>query len=538
VHSEGKGGILNVQLTGRHESRDHYIDLDYEGWRYHVLATGETSRFYDYQWPHRWTSVMYRRFNYAAVQGVHLIYNGLPAEAETTCLISRLEALREYVLPVESPSIEVAGQRMVFPVSLQPDEYIELDWDGKARHFEPNGGLLADITPQGEVRLETGENVVAFDCEGGDERSTRAEITLAVRGAPLENTAAKPDGDQAAATALDNGLSLVASSGSGLRVLQGSYERVSREPARSIATFDGTANAWTVTHHGTEPRHAALILDYTKADDSVIPDSETATTIEDFSDLTAYDMSDENQYEKYVVGGGKMLSPGGPVREGVTQTLEPCEGPPGEEGPAARYAATNEGAAGGWSGKGRRFDAPLDLSAQKALGLWVHGDAAGEVLMVQFRDVSGAWANWTIPIDYSGWRRQAYRPDANAKFDWSKVEYVIFYYNNIPAGRSVEVRLSGLVGATQTKGAPTLEAPSLTVNGASIPLGDQLLPGHALLLDGDGCVAQWVPGMKASDQVAGQQTPVVLQPGANRFELRCGSPVAPTTGLSVRVVPL
>ena len=46
VRADGSGGILNVQLVQSHGFRDHYIDLDYEGWRYHELTTGESSRFY------------------------------------------------------------------------------------------------------------------------------------------------------------------------------------------------------------------------------------------------------------------------------------------------------------------------------------------------------------------------------------------------------------------------------------------------------------------------------------------------------------
>lgn len=536
VHSEGKGGILNVQLTHKHSLRDHYIDLDYTGWRYHVLQIVEAARHYDYTWPYSWTSLLYRHFMYQSVEAVSLYYNALAGEGETTCLIGRIEALREHDLPLENPSLQAGGTSVTFPVSLQPDEYVELDWDGACRHFEPNGGLLAELAPEGELLLETGENAVEFSCSEGDERSPRAEISVAVRGEPLDNTGA-PAAAQAPEPP-DDELRVEFATGRGLRLVRGAHERVGREPARAIAAFDGAANAWTVTHDGAEPRGAALLVDYTAAQDAAAPDDAAATIIEDFGDLSAYEMSDDNRYAQYVEGGGRVLSESGPVREGVTQSLAPCERPPGTGEACARYAAVNEGAPGGWSGVGRRFSPPLDLSAQEVLAMRVHGDAGGQILKVQFRDTAGAWRDWNIPIEHSGWQRRTYRPDRAPGFDWSQVEYIIFYFNGIPARRSVEVRLSGLVAATQALQPAALQAPRLLLNDREIALGDSLSPGEALTLDDRGRVTKWAPGMWRSGETASGAAPLVLQPGPNRLELRCDEPPATPAGLAVRVVPL
>lgn len=536
VHSEGKGGILNVQLTHSHSLRDHYINLDYTGWRYHVLQIAEAARHYDYSWPYSWTSLLYRRFLYQSVEAINLYYNALPAESEVTCLISRIEALREHNLPLENPSLRAGETQVTLPVSLRPDEYAELDWDGTGRHFEPNGGLLGEFAPQGELRLETGENAVVFSCAEGDERSLRAEVSVATRGEPLDNTGA-PGVAQAPELPGDE-LHAAFSTGRGLRLVRGLHERVGREPARAVAAFDGAANAWTVTHDGLEPRGAALLVDYTAADDAAAPDEAEATIIEDFSDLAAYDMSDENRYAQYVVGGGRVLSAQGPVREGVSQRLAPCEGPPGRGEAGARYTAVNEGGPGGWSGIGRRFSPPLDLSDQRVLALWVHGDAGGQLLKLQFRDTAGAWRDWNMPIEHTGWQRRTYRPDRAPGFDWSQVEYIIFYYNGIPARRSVEVRLSGLVAAPRAVQPATLNAPRLVLNDREIPLGEALAPGEALTLDDRGRVTRWAPGMWRSRETASDLPPLVLQPGANRLELRCDDPPAAPSGLTVRVVPL
>ena len=130
---------------------------------------------------------MYWRFRYNQVTGLNVYYNSLPAGAQVSCLIGRVEALREYESPLTSPALEVAGKRMVFPVSLKPDEYVELDWTGRCRHFEPNGGVIGEVRPQGSAQLASGENTVRFSCESSDSTTSRAEVILSVKGEPLEN---------------------------------------------------------------------------------------------------------------------------------------------------------------------------------------------------------------------------------------------------------------------------------------------------------------------------------------------------------------
>jgi len=187
VRGDGTGGILNVQLVQGYGFRDHYIPLDFTGWRLHRLDPPEDKRFYDYTWPYSFIDLLYWVFQYGAVSGVNLYYNDLPPNTETACLVSRIEALREYPSPLVSPALECAGQRLVFPVSVSPEDYLETDWAGRCRHFDRNGGLLAEVQPQGELRLPHGDDRVRLGCDQGPDASSRAEVTLCVKGEPLAN---------------------------------------------------------------------------------------------------------------------------------------------------------------------------------------------------------------------------------------------------------------------------------------------------------------------------------------------------------------
>lgn len=187
VWAGGQGGILNVQLESPYSRRDHYIPLNFTGWTYFELDVPEVSRFYDYTWPYSFTDLFYIPFRYDEVTGLNLYYNDLPPGVEIACLIGRIEALQEQSLPLQSPALEAGGQKLVFPAALQPDEYLELDWAGGCRHFAPDGDLIAVVQPRGSLRLAPGNNPVGFSCESRETTTSRAEVTLAVKGEPLAN---------------------------------------------------------------------------------------------------------------------------------------------------------------------------------------------------------------------------------------------------------------------------------------------------------------------------------------------------------------
>ena len=534
VKGEGKGGILNVQLLQGHGYRDHYIGLDYEGWRYHELMVAEADRYYEHKWPYSWIDVLYWTFRYGQIKAINLYYNGLPAESETSCLIGRIEALREGDGPLVSPSLEVAGKRLTIPVSLQPEEYVEIDWEGECRHFEPNGGVLGEPVPVGEIELPAGGVELAFSCEAADGRSAHAEVTVCSQGEPVDNT--PPAAAVAPAAPADEPLQLMRTTSGNYRVVAGRFERVGRSPARAIAAFDGAANVWTESNPLATPVGGAIVVDY--GGKATAPqETEGSALLDDFSDLAAYAESAQNQYAQYVQGGGRQLTAEGPVREGVSQSLTAAGAGPREELSAAEYSAHNQGVAGGWCGKGRRFEPAVDLSAAKILTLWVRGDGGGQVLKVQFRDRAGAWADWTLPIGFSGWYRAAFQPTA-AGIDWSQIEYVIFYYNDLRAGARATVGLSDLRAYPTLQEAPPLEGLSVVVNGTRLQVAERLLPGEAATLDGAGRRTLLRPDMKRSQAQEAAGEPLVLRPGDNEIQITSDNAQEVRGGVSVTVLQL
>ena len=539
VRSDGKGGILNVQLVNTYGFRDHYIDLDTEGWAYHVLDPPEDVRFYDYRWPYAMVPVMYWRFRYHEVTGVNLYLNALPPGVETSCLVSRIEALREDRMPLMSPALATGSGRVVFPGPFQPDDYLELDWVGACRHFGPNGGLIRELLPEGELRLRGGVNTVRFTADTGEGRTSRAEVTLALKGGPLDDAGtaaqtvavrAREPRPMASPPRLE-----LKPGGKGLsRVVAGVHELASYGGPRSVSAVDGVANVWSLTNDTGHAYRLGLALSLTRGEGSVAYDDPGAEVLESFDDLAPYELSERNRFEQYVVGAGKQITGDGPVREGVSQSFVSSAQAPRVGTCCAVYTATNTGAPGGWSAKGRRFAEPVDLSGHKAVALWVHGDGKGEVLRLQFRDTAGRHADWLVPIRYQGWKLQVFRTAERKEFDWARVEYVLFYFNSIPSGATCVLRLDDLKAFRTLHGAAGLDHPRLSVNGREYLFPFELAPGDTLTLDGTGTSRRWDPACRPLGDAPVASEGVVLRAGRNDFVLRCRNLDAGQRDVSVR----
>jgi hypothetical protein len=104
---------------------------------------------------------------------------------------------------------------------------------------------------------------------------------------------------------------------------------------------------------------------------------------------------------------------------------------------AARFTATCDAQAGGWSVRGRNFAAPLDLSGCRALRAWVHGDGRGEALKIQLYDGQGGYRDNYVPIDFQGWRQVTLTNCPINTLRYDRVTTLSFYYNGLPASTTV-----------------------------------------------------------------------------------------------------
>jgi hypothetical protein len=191
VHGDGSGALLNFQLTSPPHVvagiGEHYVQLDFTGWRYFELIEPEGERYADYQWPYGSAYSIYREHVAAKqVATLGLYLNDLPGEGKTVCYLSPVKALPLVPIRLKDPAITIGGKTIRFPVSIETGSYLEFYSRADCKLYDGNGAMIAEVTPQGDVpELTQGDNQVEFQCAGPTDVSARAQVTLSTLGDPL-----------------------------------------------------------------------------------------------------------------------------------------------------------------------------------------------------------------------------------------------------------------------------------------------------------------------------------------------------------------
>ena len=173
VKGDGSGALLNLQFTTpsafHHGTSDHYMRLDFTGWRYVtvLLRERDARMFSDYVWPYGGYSTIYRTMVNPQHLGTFSAYlNDIPKGGE-------VHALTMVSNTLEGASVAVNGERFAVPFRMNAGEYAELD-DGCWTHYSAKGDALARVAAEKAPTLKGGDNALAFDCGGNG----RAEVTL------------------------------------------------------------------------------------------------------------------------------------------------------------------------------------------------------------------------------------------------------------------------------------------------------------------------------------------------------------------------
>ncbi|MCC6142474.1 MAG: hypothetical protein IT368_01585 [Candidatus Hydrogenedentes bacterium] len=192
VKGDGQGALLNLQVlssAGKANGGvgDHYITLDFDDWRYFELVEFESDTVEQYGWPYGGAYVLYREgVDFGAVESFSLWYNNLPPGQEVNCRVSPVKALPLVKATWKNPTVTVNGKSITFPVEMTSGSYLEYHGAADCRLYGPEGELLADVTPQGDVPvLTTGENALKWEVEAEGEVAPRARVVVMAEGEPL-----------------------------------------------------------------------------------------------------------------------------------------------------------------------------------------------------------------------------------------------------------------------------------------------------------------------------------------------------------------
>jgi hypothetical protein len=195
IYGDGKGELLNFQLNNTREDYtawdDHYVDVNFTGWRYCELLLRErdAQRHQDYVWPYGGPCEVGRSpILRSRVGSFSIFYNDLPPNAEVRCFVGPVKALPVVKVKLTNPTVVISGHRISFPVTLESGQFIEYEGPADCRWHDERGAILQRITPQGDApELTPGENPVSFTCDGPQGHNTRAKVTVITQGPPLDS---------------------------------------------------------------------------------------------------------------------------------------------------------------------------------------------------------------------------------------------------------------------------------------------------------------------------------------------------------------
>ena len=516
VYGDGKGELLNIQLVTPREYMgalgEHYVLIDFTGWHFIEVPLRErdADKHRDYEWPYYDLYGIYRdAVNMNHVSEVNLYFNNLPANGTATVYLSPIRALRTHRVQLGKPTLELNGETLRLPATLRSGDYVELHAADDGRVYDERGTLLERFTLDGKAPLlKAGENQVRFACAAPSDGTARAEITLIAAGAPLRGrTPAK---------------------GVNWALLRDEYEM-----PRLVTRSDGQENRWTVIcRKGATSATLGVELEVHEVGTAEMAyNSAAALTLEGFDDLSFFAESPDNQFTQFVYDAQhKSLA----TKPGVTQQLELSTDLVKMGAASARYTATSTLADhGGWAACGRRYLKPLDLSAYPSIGFWLHGDGKGEVFKLQLRDAAAGWFDMVTVVDFVGWRYVQFDLAAAGKVNLAAVEYLLIYYNGIPAGQTVSCYLDEI---RALPAAAALRDPSLTVGGKRLLFPVAMSAGDRLVYAGTGAARLYRRGAAEAEAIQPQGVTLTLKGGKNTVMLAFGAGAPPPYRATVSLV--
>lgn len=194
VYGDGQGAVLNLQLTnlpqfwGTYD--EHYIHLDFTGWRYFELPLRErdAEEHHRYVWPYSgdFYAVYRSPLIRSHTSALNLYMNEISPKQATTCYLSPIKALPTVAVKLTHPTLELNGRRIVFPVTVPSGWYLEFFGPDQCQLFDERGAVVQKVQPEGETpQLLPGENRLHFNCQGPEGVHRRAKVTVITYGEPF-----------------------------------------------------------------------------------------------------------------------------------------------------------------------------------------------------------------------------------------------------------------------------------------------------------------------------------------------------------------
>ena len=195
ILGDGNGELLNFRIESpEHLSYgargDHFVKIDFTGWKYCELVEIESAEFSNYSWPNdRNVYSTYRTtVIFKSIDKLQLWYNNLPKGKEINCMLGPVKALPMIPVSITNPSVTINGVKLIIPVNMESGMYLELNSGNDCKLYGRKGELLQEVKVDGTIpMLAAGENAISFNCDGPEDINARVQVTVISEGKPLKN---------------------------------------------------------------------------------------------------------------------------------------------------------------------------------------------------------------------------------------------------------------------------------------------------------------------------------------------------------------
>ena len=191
ILGDAKGELLNFQL--RCPSHlvaglgEHYVRVDFEGWRYFELVEPDADQWAGEGWPYGNAYSIYREaIDYGAIEELSIWVTDLPPGDDVSLYLGPVKALPLVSQRIANPSLSAGTRTVTFPCTIESGTYLEYVPGEPGRLYGPDGALLAEATPTGEPPvLPAGTSVVSLSYERAVGPVPRARVTVITRGSDV-----------------------------------------------------------------------------------------------------------------------------------------------------------------------------------------------------------------------------------------------------------------------------------------------------------------------------------------------------------------
>lgn len=191
---DGSGMRIAIQLRnlkGNTRKRgEHFIHVDFEGWRYFAFYENQNGTVPQDEWPTM--EIDYKTYsdlqdfygyyhssvNYDAIDGVDILVQG-----EGKACMKNIRLLKHRDTVWENPTLTVGGAKITFHTALQSNTVLR--FDGKACTVQDRDGkVLSSPQWEGEICVPNGEYSASLSHEA-EEQMVRARLTMSFTGEKL-----------------------------------------------------------------------------------------------------------------------------------------------------------------------------------------------------------------------------------------------------------------------------------------------------------------------------------------------------------------